>query len=100
WFGHDPERWEEFAARYGEELRRPPAAALVDEISARAGRGPVTLVYGAKDEQHNQAVVLRDVIAKRARAAAPSSSSRARTASVRGRSPKSARAPRANPGAA
>jgi len=100
WFGHDPERWEEFAARYGEELRRPPAAALVDEISARAGRGPVTLVYGAKDEQHNQAIVLRDVIAKRARAAAPSSSSRARTASVRGRSPKSARAPRANPGAA
>jgi uncharacterized protein YeaO (DUF488 family) len=65
WFGHDPTRWETFAARYRDELRRQPAAALVDDLVARARRGTVTLVYGAKDELHNQAVVLRDVIAER-----------------------------------
>ncbi len=62
WFGHDPARWEAFAERYREELRRTPAAELVEELVARAGEGTVTLVYGAKDEQHNQAVVLRDEI--------------------------------------
>jgi len=62
WFGHDPARWEEFVARYRDELRMEPAAELVDTIVAQAKRGPVTLVYGAKDELHNQAVVLRDVI--------------------------------------
>lgn len=62
WFGHDPARWEEFAARYREELRREPAAGLVADLVAQARRGPLTLVYGAKDELHNQAVALRDVI--------------------------------------
>jgi uncharacterized protein YeaO (DUF488 family) len=62
WFGHDPARWEEFAARYREELRREPAAGLVADLVAQAKRGPLTLVYGAKDELHNQAVALRDVI--------------------------------------
>jgi uncharacterized protein YeaO (DUF488 family) len=70
WFGHDPARWEEFAARYRDELRREPAAGLVADVVARAKRGPVTLVYGAKDELHNQAVVLRDVIDQKLRRAA------------------------------
>jgi uncharacterized protein YeaO (DUF488 family) len=60
WFGHDAARWEEFAARYRDELRRPPAAELVGDLVAQAKRGTVTLVYSAKDELHNQAVVLRD----------------------------------------
>lgn len=67
WFGHDPDRWEEFAARYREELRRSPAVELVDELVAQARKGRVTLVFGAKDEMHNQAVVLRDVVARRIR---------------------------------
>ncbi|MFT3764814.1 MAG: DUF488 domain-containing protein [Minicystis sp.] len=67
WFGHDPTRWKEFAARYRDELRRSPAASLVDELVDRAKRGPLTLVYGAKDELHNQAVVLRDLIERRMR---------------------------------
>lgn len=71
WFGHDPDRWEEFAARYRDELRRQPAAGLFDELVARAKRGPVTLVFGAKDEEHNQAVVLRDMIEQRLRRARP-----------------------------
>ena len=67
WFGHDPARWEEFAARYREELRRPPAAELLDQLVVQARRGRLTLVYGAKDEIHNQAVVLRDEIERRLR---------------------------------
>ena len=65
WFGHDAARWDEFAARYRDELRRQPAASLVDELVSRARRSPITLVYGAKDELHNQAVVLREVIEQR-----------------------------------
>lgn len=65
WFGHDPVKWEEFRRRYRAELAVRPKtlAPLLD--AARAG--PVTLVYGAKDERHNQAVVLAEVIAERLR---------------------------------
>ncbi|WP_437643470.1 DUF488 domain-containing protein [Sorangium sp. So ce362] len=66
WFGHDAARWDEFAAGYRGELRRQPAAGFVDELVALANRGALTLVYGAKDELHNQAVVLREVIEQRA----------------------------------
>jgi uncharacterized protein YeaO (DUF488 family) len=69
WFGHDAARWKEFAARYRDELRRPEAAKLVDELVAHAKEAPITLVYGAKDELHNQAVVLRGVIERRLRRA-------------------------------
>jgi uncharacterized protein YeaO (DUF488 family) len=86
WFGHDPARWEEFVERYREELARPPAAELVGELVARAKRGPVTLVYGAKDEAHNQAVVLRDVIEEQAkRRRAPTSTAGRAGSRARGR---------------
>jgi uncharacterized protein YeaO (DUF488 family) len=89
WFGHEEARWEEFAARYRDELRRSPAAELVDELVAQAQRGPVTLVYGARDELHNQAVVLHDVIDRRLRRAArPSRAARSSGASgARGAAP-------------
>ncbi|WP_438017284.1 DUF488 domain-containing protein [Sorangium sp. So ce315] len=83
WFGHEASRWEEFASRYRDELRRQPAAGLADELVARARRGTVTLVYGAKDELHNQAVVLRDVMEqrlRRLRARAPAARSAAEAA--------------------
>ena len=57
WFGHDPERWQEFQQRYFAELAKKPAA--VRDLVARARRGRVTLVYGARDPDHNQAVALR-----------------------------------------
>ena len=60
WFGHDPERWAEFQRRYEHELRAH--ADLVGEIASRAAQGPVTLVYGARDEAHNDAVVLAAVV--------------------------------------
>ena len=60
WFGHDPRRWPEFRRRYVAELRtqRDPLMA----IARKATRGAVTLLFGARDPEHNQAVVLKGVI--------------------------------------
>lgn len=65
WFGHDPARWDEFQARYHAELAQPGQSALLDELAARARDGRVTLVYGARDTQHNQARVIADELAGR-----------------------------------
>src|SRR5690349_11180979 len=58
WFGHDADRWDEFRTRYRAELKKnePALTALKQEIE----KGAVTLVYGAKDEAHNNAVVLQE----------------------------------------
>ena len=58
WFGHDPARWTEFRRRYRIELTE--RGTLLKELRAIARNGPLTLVYSAKDEHHNQAVVLRE----------------------------------------
>ena len=60
WFGHDPTRFEEFRRRYVDELRqhRP----LLSTLRRRARDGTVTLVYSAHDEEHNDAVVLAEVL--------------------------------------
>jgi uncharacterized protein YeaO (DUF488 family) len=60
WFGHDPARWEEFERRYFAELDAK-ADALAPLVSA-VRRGTVTLLFGAKDEEHNNAVALRDYL--------------------------------------
>lgn len=60
WFGHDPDRWAEFQRRYAEELR--DQAEAMDTIRERRREGPVTLLYSARDEQHNQAVALRRLL--------------------------------------
>jgi uncharacterized protein YeaO (DUF488 family) len=60
WFGHDVARWEEFRRRYRRELQ-DHADALQPLVQA-ARTGDITLVYSARDEQHNQAVVLREVL--------------------------------------
>lgn len=65
WFGHDPKRWTEFRRRYRAELDEQPAAA--DPLLEAARRGEVTLLYGAKDTEHNQALVLREWLTERAR---------------------------------
>ena len=65
WFGHDPARWPEFERRYREDLQSPERRALLEELAARAARGPLTLVYGARDPEHNQAAVLRAVLEAR-----------------------------------
>jgi uncharacterized protein YeaO (DUF488 family) len=60
WFGHDPARWNEFQRRYWKELQDHQDA--VDVLRKKAKRGRVTLVYGAKDEQHNAAVALKEFL--------------------------------------
>lgn len=65
WFGHDLARWEEFRARYRDELGQPAQAAMLDELTAHARLGTVTLVYGARDEEHNQARVIAEELERR-----------------------------------
>ena len=60
WFGHDPERWEEFRRRYKAELAKK--RELMAQLRELAREGPLTLVYSAHDEAHNQAVVLRETL--------------------------------------
>ncbi len=60
WFGHDPARWDEFRDRYVVELNRH--SDQMKELRELARKGPITLVYSAHDEVHNNAVVLRDFI--------------------------------------
>jgi uncharacterized protein YeaO (DUF488 family) len=63
WFGHDPARWEEFRRRYAAEIR--DQADPLTELRASVRKGRVTLVFAARDELHNDAVVLRDVLLRR-----------------------------------
>jgi uncharacterized protein YeaO (DUF488 family) len=60
WFGHDPERFAEFERRYRAELAAH--GEKVDELRRRAREGTVTLVYAARDEEHNDAVVLAELL--------------------------------------
>jgi len=61
WFGHDPDRWEEFQRRYELELKQDGEQQL-QELRALAVPGPLTLVYAARDTEHNDAVVLQQVL--------------------------------------
>jgi len=61
WFGHRPERWMEFRTRYAAELKNNPDA--VEKLRALCARGPVTLLYSARDTEHNQAVALAEYLA-------------------------------------
>ncbi|MBB4942250.1 uncharacterized protein YeaO (DUF488 family) [Streptosporangium album] len=70
WFGHRPECFEEFSLRYRRELDRSPDA--VRPLLDATQRGPVTLLYAARDTEHNNAVVLRDYIRARLATAARS----------------------------
>ena len=60
WFGHDEARWQEFRSRYTKELRCHKH--LLTELRSIARRRPLTLVYSARDEEHNDAVVLRHAL--------------------------------------
>lgn len=62
WFGHKPERWEEFRRRYRSWLDQPEQVARLSELIDAAGGGVMTLVYGAKNEKENQAVVIREAL--------------------------------------
>ncbi len=65
WFGHDPGKWGEFKRRFFSELRGKQD--LVDGIVSAAQRGPVTLLFGSKEERYNNAVALKEYIEVRTR---------------------------------
>ena len=60
WFRHDPSKWDEFQTRYRHELKSK--ADLLAVLKEKAARGPITLLYAAKDEVHNEAVVLQSML--------------------------------------
>jgi len=62
WFGHEPTRWEEFKRKYRQELAQPDHIRYIEELALRARKGTVTLLYAAKDEEHNNAVALKELL--------------------------------------
>jgi uncharacterized protein YeaO (DUF488 family) len=60
WFGHDPKKWRSFRARYQSELKRHPDEVKL--IKNKASEGTVTLLYGARDQEHNEAIVLKQLL--------------------------------------
>jgi len=65
WFGHDPAKFEEFRRRYRDELAAQ--GEKLRELRGRARKGTLTLVYSARDVEHNDAVVLAEVLRTRSR---------------------------------
>jgi uncharacterized protein YeaO (DUF488 family) len=66
WFGHMPERWEEFRKRYKAELAQQPETLA--ELHAFARKGPITLLLAAHDELRNNAVVVHELLRAKPRA--------------------------------
>jgi uncharacterized protein YeaO (DUF488 family) len=60
WFGHDPEKWKAFQKKYKAELKKNEAVKAF--ITEHKSKKHITLLYGAKDEEHNQAIVLKDFL--------------------------------------
>lgn len=65
WFGHEVDKWPQFRTKYRDELAG--AADLWQPIVDRARSGPVTLLFGARDTEHNQAVVLQEFLLRKIR---------------------------------
>jgi len=57
WFGHDPKKWDEFRTRYQNELKNKDE--LIKLLKRKAKNGTITLIYAARDEEHNGALVLK-----------------------------------------
>lgn len=62
WYGHDPEKWPEFRKRYRQELSESPRKEIVNQLVVLAGKGIVTLVFGARDAERSNAAVVAEVI--------------------------------------
>lgn len=60
WFGHDPDRWMEFRRNYRDELAQVPET--LSKLLDYCRQGPITLLFGTRDREHNQAEVLREVL--------------------------------------
>ena len=63
WFAHDPKKWPEFQSRYIDELKSH--SAELELLKEKSAKGPVTLLFGAKDEAHNEAVILQRLLQRK-----------------------------------
>jgi uncharacterized protein YeaO (DUF488 family) len=63
WFGHDPNKWNRFRRRYETEIRHKDD--LIKILKGKASQGTITLIYAARDEKHNEALVLKHYLEKR-----------------------------------
>ena len=63
WFGHDPEKWKSFRGRYVSEIRHNDD--LLKVLKQKASEGTITLLYGTRDEKHNEALVLKQFLERR-----------------------------------
>jgi uncharacterized protein YeaO (DUF488 family) len=63
WFAHDPAKWTEFQARYKQELKHHTDQLAL--LKQKAAKGPVTLIYGARDQEHNEAAVLLKLLQRK-----------------------------------
>lgn len=64
WFGHDPARWIEFRKRYRRELADSHQTSALKELARLSRHRTITLLYGAADEEHNQALFLKEMLDK------------------------------------
>jgi uncharacterized protein YeaO (DUF488 family) len=62
WFRHDPKKWDDFQRRYRHELKTRGKLDALQELAKRARREQITLLFGARDEEHNNAIVLRELL--------------------------------------
>lgn len=67
WYGHKPEKWQQFRERFRAELTKSPHRELLQQLTARARRGKVTLVFGARDAERSNAAVLAELVQERLR---------------------------------
>jgi uncharacterized protein YeaO (DUF488 family) len=81
WYNHEPSRWLEFQRRYAQELRGQ--AALLEELRDLARKGPVTLLFGSREERRNNAVALRELLTKPPARVRPRAVPRARAKATR-----------------
>lgn len=62
WFAHDPDKWKRFRGRYQTEIRNNHD--LIEVLKQKAREGTITLIYGARDQKHNEALVLKQFLEK------------------------------------
>ena len=65
WYGHRPEKWEEFRSRYRAELAASPRKELLEQLASAAKNEKVTLIFGARDAEHSNAAVIAEAILQR-----------------------------------
>jgi uncharacterized protein YeaO (DUF488 family) len=63
WFGHDPHKWKSFRGRYETELRHKDD--LIKVLKQKAREGTITILYGARDQKHNEALVLKEFLQRK-----------------------------------